>query len=256
MIVLETKNLTKNFGGLAAVNGLNLQVEKGQLFGLIGPNGSGKSTFFNVVTGVFPPSRGKIFFDGEEITRLKPHKIAEKGIARNFQADVNLSAYTVLDNVAVSSHLLSRTGVFSAMVRSMTYRTKQAAVLKRANEVIEFAGLGGLKGELAKNLPHGHQRMLGIAMAIAIKPKLLLLDEPISGLSHTEIEGVMDLILRLRNEGNTIILIDHNMKVVMNYCDYIAVIDHGIKIAEGTPAEIVNNKAVIEAYLGVEENVT
>jgi len=255
MSLLKTEGLTKRFGGLTAVDNLDLDVQSGQVFGLIGPNGAGKSTVFNLLTGVFKPTRGKIFFDGEDITNLKPHKIAEKGVGRSFQADINLTTYTVLDNVLAACHLMSRTDVFSAIARTRNYRNKQTNTIERALEVIELLGLGKLKGELAQNLPHGLQRILGIAIAIVGKPKLLLLDEPVSGLSHTEAEDVMNLITQLiRAEGNSIILVEHNMKTIMNNCDYVAVIEYGVKIAEGTPTEIVKNQAVIAAYLGVEKN--
>jgi branched-chain amino acid transport system ATP-binding protein len=256
MPVLKTENLTKNFGGLTAIMNLNLQVEKDQIFGLIGPNGAGKSTFFNLITGVYRPSRGTIFFEGEDVTNLKPYMLAERGIGRSFQEDINLPNFTVMDNALTSCHLLSRAGVFSAIARTATYRQRQARAFARALEVLELVGLSDLKTEQVKNLPHGLQRKLGIAMAMAGDPTLLLLDEPVSGLNHTEVEDVMATITQLCRAGNTIILVEHNMKAIMNYCDYIAVLDHGVKIAEGTPGEIVNNKLVIEAYLGVEENAS
>ncbi len=254
MAIFEVKNLCKNFGGLTAVNQLNLKVDEGEIRGVIGPNGAGKTTLFNIICGVYKPTTGKILYQGKEISGLKSNQIAKKGVVRTFQRTALFHQFTVLDNVLVASHLQYKGGLFSTI-----FGTNQSLDMeqeKKAMEIIEFLGLSDLKDELAGNLPHGHQRALGIAVALASKPKLIMLDEPVTGMDPTETHHITDLIKKIRDEwGMTILLVEHDMKVVMSICDKITVLSFGEKLAEGSPNQILENSEVIEAYLGGEDVV-
>jgi len=250
MAILKIQNLTKYFGGLCAVKELNLCVEEGEILGLIGPNGAGKTTVYNMITGICRTTKGKILFRGKDIVGLKPHKIAEKGIVRTFQLTTLFPNFTVLENMLTAGHLHSKIGFLEAVLGTPGCHKKEEDLLHGAMEILNFLGIVPLREEFARNLSHGFQQLLEIAIALSIKPQILLLDEPTSGMNAGEIKNVMNLIKEILRRGVTIILIEHNMRVIMDYCDRIAVLDYGTKIAEGTPEEVSKNKGVIEAYLG------
>ncbi|MEM3018007.1 MAG: ABC transporter ATP-binding protein [Candidatus Bathyarchaeia archaeon] len=252
--ILEVRDLNKSFGGILAIKGLDLSVEEGEIVGVIGPNGAGKTTLFNIVTGFIPPSSGTIFFDGHDITGLKPHEVVRLGISRTFQLSILFKELTVLDNVFTGFHLTYRTRVWSRLFRTGTALSEERRLRERAYEIIRFTGLEPFKDELAGNLPHGYQRILGVSIALATSPKLLLLDEPLTGMNALEVERMLELIRRVRERGVTVVLVEHNMKAVMNLCERIVVLNYGVKIAEGPPDEIKDNAQVIEAYLGRDED--
>ena len=252
--LLEVKALTKNFGGLAAVNDVGLGVRPGEIQGLIGPNGSGKTTFFNLVSGVIKPTDGEIVFDGTNITRLKPSQIAARGLVRTFQSNTLFHDFSVMENILLGNHLQTGISFFHDLLNLPSTRKKRQLIRERASDIIRFAGLKGFESELAKNLPHGHQRALGIGIALAAKPKLLMLDEPVSGMNSEEKKAMTKLILGIRERGITVLIVEHDMKVVMDLCDRISVINFGEKIADGVPEEIRNNPDVIEAYLGADQD--
>ncbi len=256
MNLLELRGLTKYFWGLAAVNNLDLDVQGGEILGLIGPNGAGKTTVFNLITGFLPPSRGRIIFNGENITGCKPHAVAKKGIVRTFQLTTLYETKTVMENMLIAFHLEARSGFWAAIFNSLTTEESEREILRKAMGILDFMRLSHLKDEVAGNLPHGHQRSLGIAIALAASPTLLLLDEPVTGMNPEETIGMMDLIKKIREKGVTILLVEHDMRAVMGLCDRIAVLDFGQQIAEGLPNEIRENKNVIEAYLGRRYDVT
>lgn len=253
--MLEIKQLTKYFGGLAAVHRLDMNVNQGEIVGLIGPNGAGKTTVFNLITGFHRPTKGSIIFNQMDITGRSVHVVAENGIVRTFQETTFLSDFSVLQNVVVSCHLKARVGFWKAIFNSSDYRKKEEYALNRAVEILKFLGLDLIKGELAKNLSHGHQRLLGIAIALSANPQLLLLDEPLSGMNAAEVRESLVFIRQIRSTGITVLLVEHNMRAVMELCDRIVVLNFGQKIAEGVPDEIRKNKDVIEAYLGAGEHV-
>jgi branched-chain amino acid transport system ATP-binding protein len=254
---LEIRKLTRFFGGLAAVMELDMDVGQGQLFGLIGPNGAGKTTVLNMVGGTLRPSRGQIIFDGAEVTKLPPHRRAQRGIARVFQENLLFSSFTVLENVQVGYHLQSRIDLSSIFFETRSNRIQEKELEQKAMDTLEFVGLGQYTNEVAVNLPHGRQRLLALAIALAAQPQLLLLDEPVTGMAAEEVETMLSMVRALREQkGITCIIIEHNLKAVMGLCDRIAVLNFGRKIAEGPPEEIVENPAVMEAYLGKEEDVT
>jgi branched-chain amino acid transport system ATP-binding protein len=256
MALLEIKGLTKHFGGLAAVSGLDLTVSEGEIAGLIGPNGAGKTTVFNLINGVFPPTDGKIFFDGGDVTGLRPDQVAKKGLVRTFQSTILFDLYPTLLNVVTGCHLHCGIGLMGALFGTPPTRHREQAVLSKAMGIIDLLGLSEWAAVPAKDLPHGHQRALGIAIALAAEPRLLMLDEPVTGMNPEETQHMMGLIRKIRDERNvTIVLVEHDMKAVMGLCERISVLSFGQKIAEGTPEEIQNNREVIEAYLGVDEDV-
>jgi branched-chain amino acid transport system ATP-binding protein len=250
---LELKGLSKHFGGVAAVDKLNLSVKIGEAVGLIGPNGAGKTTVFNLVSGVLKPSEGRVIFSGEEVTSLRTNEIAKRGVVRTFQASVLFKDFTVLENVALGRHLHAGIGFFQDVFNTSATRQRRNQIDEKAGEIVSFMGLDPYRHELAKNLPHGHQRALGIGVALAAEPKLLMLDEPTSGMNLEEKETIMNLIGRIRQQGITILVVEHDMKVVMGLCERIVVLNFGVKIAEGSPDEIRANEDVIQAYLGAEE---
>ncbi len=250
-MLLEINGLTKYFGGLAAVSQVGMSVDDGQIVGLIGPNGAGKTTIINLISGFLRPSGGSIIFDGENITDKKPHLVAKLGIGRTFQIVPLFSEFTALENVVASFYLSADSSLWGSIFRTSTYREREKYILSQAEENLQLVGLGGVRDELAKNLPHGYQKMLGLARALSVKPKLLLLDEPMAGMNPDEINLALEAIEQVRSQGITILLIEHNM-VVMNICERIMVINYGQKIAEGSLEELRKNEDVIRAYLGEE----
>lgn len=253
-MVLELNNITKNFGGISALTDVSFKINEGEIFGLIGPNGAGKTTMFNIITNMYLPTSGEIRFLGENISGTKPHKITDKGICRTFQNIRLFSQMTVLENVLVGGHCRIKSGVISSVIRTKSQRKEEDFIRETATDLLELVGLSSYTEVVAENLAYGQQRRLEIARALASNPKLLLLDEPAAGMNETETEDLFDLIKKVQKRGITVLLIEHDMPFVMKLCDRITVLNFGKKLAEGSPQEIQNNKDVIEAYLGSEED--
>lgn len=248
--MLKVEGLTKTFGGLTAVNSVDMEVHPGELVGVIGPNGAGKTTFFNLLTGYLKPTKGRVIFEGSDITGKKPHYVAAKGMVRSFQQDNVFADLSVRDNVRLACHLNCGVKFWQAVLHTPGARRKEAAVRRKTDEILELVGIGALADIKAGALAHGHKRMLGIAIALACSPKLLLLDEPLAGMNASEVEATVELIRRLWQSGLTILLIEHNMRAAMRLCQRFVVLSFGSKIAEGSPDEIRNNPEVVRAYLG------
>jgi branched-chain amino acid transport system ATP-binding protein len=248
--MLEAKDVCQYFGGLKAVEKVSMQVEAGEIFGIIGPNGAGKTTFFNVCSGIYKPTAGEILFDGAAINGLAPERIARLGMARTFQ-NIQLFKYmTVLENVKIGFHVRTKSGMFSAMLRDKRYREDERFAQEKGLEVLERVGLSEYKDHFAGNLPYGIQRKVEIARALALDPKILLLDEPVAGMNPIETKALSDFIKKLNRDGYTIVVIEHDMKFVMGTCNRILVLNFGQKICEGSPETVRNDRGVNEAYFG------
>jgi branched-chain amino acid transport system ATP-binding protein len=251
-LILQVEELSKQFGGVMAVDGVSFHVDKSEILGIIGPNGAGKTTAINAISGFFPPSRGRVVFDGRDITGLRADQISKAGIGRNFQASVLFMPLAVIENVLIGYHKCYRTSAWKRLFRLPAALKEEETFRQESAELLDRMGLGRFTYELASNLPYGHQRILSICMALASDPKLLILDEPVTGMNESETQTMLQLIRRIRDDGIAIVMIEHNMDVVMNLCDRIVVLNYGRKIAEGHPKEIRANEEVIEAYLGKE----
>jgi branched-chain amino acid transport system ATP-binding protein len=252
--LLEVRDVTLRFGGVTALDGVSFHIHRGEILGLIGPNGAGKTTCFNVMTGVYQPTDGSVLFDGKRLGRRKKHQITRLGIARTFQNIRLFPEMTALENVMVGADARHRTSVLSALFRLPRHRREEREGRARALELLELVGVAHRAEEAARNLPYGDQRRLEIARALATGPQLLCLDEPAAGFNPAEKAKLLELIRRIRDDGYTVLLIEHDMRLVMGVTDRIVVLEFGKKIAEGAPAEIRDNPAVIAAYLGVPED--
>jgi ABC-type branched-subunit amino acid transport system ATPase component len=248
MALLETRDLTKTFGGLKAVSSLSFAVEEGTIHGLIGPNGAGKSTAYNLISGFYAPSSGQVIYDQQDISGLRPHKIAERGLTRSFQGKSIYAEFNVFDNVLAAAYLSARSNLF-ATVLGLNRRNEHAAK-EWTHALLRRFGLEDRAGEVAANLPHGLQRRLAVAVAMATSPRMLLLDEPFAGMNAQETREMMDLVREIPAAGTTVLLVEHDMQAVMNLCKTVTVMNFGRLLAEGTPHEIRDNPDVIDAYLG------
>ncbi len=248
-MLLETTHLCKRFGGLTVMNDINLKLDEGEILGLIGPNGAGKSTFFNLVTGVLAPTSGKIQYDGKDITYAKPHQVAALGIGRSFQLNPLFGDFTVFENVTAAHYLHPKSSVLDVYFNTKKYRENEKFIARSSEEILDMLCLSHVRNELARNLPHGYQKMLGVARAVATQPKLLMLDEPLGGMNPEEIAFSIDIIRKLNDRGLSVLIVEHNMQI-LDLCDRVFVISFGEKIFEGSPEEVRRNENVVKTYFG------